>query len=124
MQVISALQRFYRYHGRPPRARDCLAVNRLPSAQSIRRHFDGLEAALVAAGIPSDKNARRRRISAVEAARICRAFYRRFGYWPDAKDRWRDPDLPSRLVMLRCFGSSRGGEIRSVAEAILTAAGV
>ncbi len=124
-QVISALQRFYRYHARPPRARECRAVNRLPSMQSIRRHFDGLEAALVAAGVPVAEPGRRRRsISPVEAALICRRFYRRFSYWPNASDRWRDPDLPSRSVMLRCFGSTRGGEIRSVAEAILAAAGV
>lgn len=41
-QVISALQRFHRYYGRPPRARECRIVNRLPSPATIRRHFPAL----------------------------------------------------------------------------------
>jgi hypothetical protein len=122
-QVISALQRFHRYHCRPPRASECRAVNRLPSTTSIRRHFDGLEAALIAAGIPlAEPGRRHRRVPTVEAAWICRSFYRRLGYWPDAGDRRRDPELPSRSVMLRCFGSTHGGEIRSIAESILAVA--
>ncbi|HEY2716768.1 MAG TPA: hypothetical protein VGI73_11175 [Solirubrobacterales bacterium] len=121
-QVISALQRFHRYYGRPPLSRECRRANRLPSIATIRRHFGGLEAALVAAGIlPTEQGRRRRPWPTVEAARICRWFYRRFGYWPSASDRRRHPYLPSRSVMLDRFGSTHGGEIRVVAEAILSA---
>lgn len=121
-QVISALQRFHRYYGRPPRARECRIVNRLPSIATIRRHFSGLEAAILAAGIlPAEHGRRRRPWQNVEAARTCRSFYRRFGYWPDASDRKRAPDLPSRSAMISTLGSVHGGEIRDVAEAILAA---
>jgi hypothetical protein len=35
------------------------------------------------------------------------------------------PDLlPGRSVMLSCFGSTHGGEIRGIAESILRAAGI
>jgi Homing endonuclease associated repeat len=119
-QVLSALQRFHRYHGRGPRAGECRVANRLPSMTTIRRHFGGLEKALIAAGIPlAEPGRRRHRITAVEAARVCRSFYWRHSYWPDASDKRRDPSLPGRSAMLRCFGSTRGGEIRDVAEAIL-----
>ncbi len=122
LQVISALQRFHRYHGRPPRARECRAVKRLPSTATISRHFGGLEKALLASGIRPDEQGRRRRPwPAVEVSRTCRSFYRRLGYWPNASDRARHPELPSRSVMLKCFGSTHGGEIRGVAEAILSA---
>ena len=122
LQVISALQRFHRYYGRPPRARECGVVNRLPSIATIRRHFRGLEAALLAAGIlPAEHGRRRHPWQTVEAARICRSFYRRFGYWPNASDRQRAPDLPCKSVWIRSFGSTHGGEIRDVAEAILAA---
>jgi hypothetical protein len=36
-QVISALRRFHRYYGRPPRVADCRVTNRLPSYGTIRR---------------------------------------------------------------------------------------
>lgn len=122
-QVISALQRFYRYFSRAPRARDCRTVNRLPSVATIRRHFGGLEAALLAAGIfPAEHGRRRRPWRNVEVARTCRSFYRRFGYWPNASDRQRAPELPCRSVWIKTFGSTYGGEIREVAEAILAAA--
>lgn len=123
-QSISALQRFHRYYGRPPRVRDCNAMDRLPSYSMIRHQFGGFEKALMAAGIvPAEFGRRRRRWSQIEAARACRSFYREKGYWPDAGDARRHSGvLPGRSVMLRCFGSTRGGEIREVAEAILKAA--
>jgi hypothetical protein len=96
-------------------------TNRLPSYGTIRRHFDRFDEALLAAGIvPSEIGRRRRHWPALEAARACRAFYVEAGYWPSAGDARRHPDvLPGRSVMLRCFGSTHGGEIRAVAEAIL-----
>jgi hypothetical protein len=123
-QVISGLQRFYRYYGRAPRARECCPLNRLPTYGVIRDHFGGLEAALLASGIVHQElGRRRRRWSPVEAARACRSFYRHNGYWPGASDAERNRDqLPSRSVMVRCFGSTHGGEIRGVAESILLAA--
>ena len=125
-EVISGLQRFYRYYGRPPLARECRSFNQLPRYEVIKDHFGGLEPALLAAGIvPRELGRRRRRWSAVEAARACRSFYRHNGYWPGASDAERHPDLlPGRSVMLRCFGSTHGGEIRGVAESILRAAEV
>jgi hypothetical protein len=122
-EVISGLQRFYRYYGRPPQARECGPINRLPTYGVIKAHFGGLEAALLAAGIVHrELGRRRRRWSTVEAARACRSFYRHNGYWPGASDAERHPDLlPGRSVMLRCFGSTHGGEIRGVAESILRA---
>jgi hypothetical protein len=75
----------------------------------------------LAAGIlPAEHGRRRRPWQNVEAARTCRSFYR-FGYWPDASDRKRAPDLPSRSAMISTLGSVHGGEIRDVAEAILAA---
>ncbi len=123
-QVISGLQRFYRYYGRPPRTRECRPLNRLPTYGVIRAHFGGLEAALLASGIVhKELGRRRRRWSAVEAARACRSFYRQNGYWPGASDAERNRDqLPGRSAMIRCFGSTHGGEIRGVAESILFAA--
>jgi len=125
-QVISGLQRFYNYYGRPPRARECRSSHRLPTYGIIRTHFGGLEAALLAAGIVHQElGRRRRRWTAIEAARACRSFYRQCGVWPGASDAQRHPDLlPGRSVMLRCFGSTHGGEIRGVAESILRAAGI
>lgn len=53
------------------------------------------------------------------------SFYRQNGVWPGASDAERHPDLLSgRSVMLRCFGSTHGGEIRGIAESILRAAGI
>jgi hypothetical protein len=123
-EVISGLQRFYRYYGRSPRARECRPLNRLPTYGVIRTHFGGLEAALLASGIVhKELGRRRRRWSPVDAARACRSFYRHNGYWPGASDAERNRDqLPSRSVMVRCFGSTHGGEIRGVAESILVAA--
>jgi hypothetical protein len=121
--VISALQRFHRYYGRPPRVVECRAMDRLPSYSTIRERFGGLDAALLAAGIvPTEHGRRRQRWPTIEAARVCRSFYREHGYWPNASDAQRCPGtLPSRSVMLRCFGSTHGGEIRDVAESILHA---
>jgi hypothetical protein len=123
-QVISALQRFHRYYGRPPLVVECRAMNRLPSYSTIRHDFDGFDAALLGAGIlPREHGRRRRRWRTIEAAYVCRSFYREHGYWPGASDARRHPGLlPSRSVMLKCFGSAHGGEIRGVAEAILSAA--
>jgi Homing endonuclease associated repeat len=123
-QVISGLQRFHRYYGRPPLVVECRAMNRLPSYSTIRQHFDGFDAALLAAGIlPREHGRRRRRWPTIEAAQACGSFYREHGYWPGASDARRHPGaLPGRSVMLRCFGSTHGGEIRGVAEAILAAA--
>jgi hypothetical protein len=125
-QVISGLQRFYNYYGRPPRARECRSINRLPTYGVIKAHFGGLEAALLAAGIVHQELGRRRhRWTAIEAARACRSYYRQNGVWPGASDAERHPDLlPGRSVMLRCFGSTHGGEIRDIAESILHAAGI
>jgi hypothetical protein len=123
IQVISGLQRFYRYYGRAPVARECRADNRLPSLTAIRHHFAGLEAALVAAGIiPAEHGRRRRPWRAVEAAQICESFRWRHGYWPNASDKSRHPELPSRSAMLRYLGSTNGGEIRERVEAILSGA--
>jgi hypothetical protein len=124
-QVTSALQRFHRYYGRPPLVVECRAMNQLPSYSTIRQHFDGFDAALLAAGILPREHGRRRRrrLQTIEAAYACRSFYREHGYWPGASDARRHPGfLPSRSVMLKCFGSTHGGEIRGVAEAILAAA--
>jgi hypothetical protein len=119
--IVSSLQRFRRWHGRPPTARECRARHRLPSYQTIRDEFGGLGAALLAAGIvPSDLGRRHQRWTPLEAARACHSFYRQNGYWPGATEATHHPDLlPGRSVMLRCFGSTHGGEIRAVAEAIL-----
>jgi len=120
-QVIAAFQRFRDYHGRPPRAYDCGAANRLPCYSTIRRYFGNLEKAVLAAGmVPTGFGRRRRRWSPVEAALACRSFRRRHGDWPNWSDLQRYPGiLPSSSVMIRCFGSTRPGEVRQVAEAIL-----
>jgi len=121
IQVIAAFQRFRDYHGRPPRVSDCRAANRLPCHSTIRRHFDSFEDAVLAAGmIPVDFGRRRRRWSPVEAALACRSFRRKHGDWPNWSDLQRYAGvLPSSSVMIRCFGSTRPGEVRRVAEAIL-----
>jgi len=120
-QVIAAFQQFRDYHGRPPRASDCRAINRLPSSSTIRRHFDSFDDAVQASGmVPPNLGRRRKRWSLVEAALACRSFQRRHGDWPNWSDLRRYPDLlPSSSVMIRCFGSTRPGEVRRVAEAVL-----
>lgn len=120
-QVVGAFQRFRDYHGRPPRVSDCKAANRLPCYASIRRHFGSFDEALIAAGmVPTGPGRRRRRWSSVEAARVCRSFRHRHGYWPSCGDLQRDSeDLPSPSTMIRCFGSTRPAQVQIVAEAIL-----
>jgi hypothetical protein len=122
--AIAALQSFRRYHGRPPRARELRAQNRLPSYEIVRRLFGGLGAALLAAGIqPVETGRRRRAWTQLEAALACRAFYRRTGDWPSAGDADRNPGLlPGRTTMERFFGTTRGGAIREIAEGIITEA--
>lgn len=120
-QIIGAIQRFRDYHGHPPRASDCRALNRLPSSATINRHFGDFASAILAAGMVPDTLGRRKKSwSAIEAARACRAFRKRHGYWPNWADARRNPgDLPGRGAMMRFFGSTQPSEVQLGAEAIL-----
>lgn len=120
-QAIAAFQRFRDHHGRPPVVADCQRLHLLPSPSVVRRLFGGHERAVLAAGMtPRSLGQRRRRWTAVEAARACRSFRRRNGRWPDSGDLGRDPgDLPSAGVMVRIFGSTRAAVVQARAEAIL-----
>jgi hypothetical protein len=62
----------------------------------------------------------RRTRTAKETARLCEAFCRRHGRWPDAHDlRWNTGELPSRSTMVRLIGSTNPGVVQQVVEAIL-----
>ena len=120
-QIIGALQRFGDHRERPPTARECRRVHGLPSHSTLRKFFGGLPEALRAAGmLPRTRSRRRKRWTAVEAARSCYSFRLRHGHWPEWIDLQMNPDaLPSRSVMIRFFGSTRSGEVQERAEAIL-----
>lgn len=120
-QVIGALQRFCDHHHRPPRARECRALNQLPSNKVISRLFGNFHRALLAAGmVPTTASGRFKPWSAYEAARECLSFKRRNGRWPDGSDAdRRSSGLPNRAAMIRFFGGTRCGEVQQKAEAIL-----
>lgn len=119
--MIGALQRFRDRTGESPKARDCRALQSLPSTATLRKEFGAFSAALRAAGmVPPSLGLRRRRWTAVEAANVCYSFRLRNGRWPDAIDvEGRSEGLPGRSVMIRVFGSTRPGEVGEKAEAIL-----
>jgi DNA-directed RNA polymerase specialized sigma24 family protein len=120
-QVIGAIQRFRDYYGRPPRVKECKAAHGLPSPATIYRHFDTFVDAIVAAGmVPNLLGQRRKPWTPVEAAKACRSFRWRNGYWPGWAEIKRNPgELPSTTVMIRYFGSTRSAEVQLGAEAIL-----
>jgi DNA-directed RNA polymerase specialized sigma24 family protein len=120
-QMIGALQRFHDHHGRPPRARECRAVQGLPSVATFRKEFGSFSAAVRSAGmLPPTSGLRRKRWTAAEAARACSSFRWRNGRWPEASDAQRNPGvLPGRSVMIRFFGGTRPAEVQRGAESIL-----
>jgi DNA-directed RNA polymerase specialized sigma24 family protein len=123
-QIIGALQRFRDYYGRPPKAKECNSFQMLPSSPTVRRRFGDFANAVLAAGmVPDTFGQRRKRWSAIEAARACLAFRRRHGRWPDWADLKRNlGDLPGREVMIRFFGGTRPAEVQQGTEAILAGA--
>lgn len=125
-QVIGAFQRFADYRGRPPKARECKRINGLPSRGVVCRLFGSFSSALREAGMFSTTAGRRaQKWSAVQAAIVCRGFYRRHGYWPGSSDIGRYPGaLPSTSVMKRFFGSTRPANVQSKAQAILRSHGL
>jgi hypothetical protein len=120
-QIIGALQRFHNDFGRPPKTRECKALHGLPSPATVRKRFGSFAKALQAAGMtPPTLGLRRKRWSAVEAARACLSFRKRNGRWPDEIDLLRNRGvLPSRSVMIRFFGSTRPAEVQQGVESIL-----
>jgi DNA-directed RNA polymerase specialized sigma24 family protein len=120
-QIIGAFQRFRDYYGRPPKAKECKSVDGLPSCATIYRCFGNFADAVLAAGmIPDTLGQRRKPWRAIEAARACRAFRRRNGYWPGWAEINRNPgELPGARVMVRFFGGTRAAEVQLGAEAIL-----
>jgi hypothetical protein len=125
-QILGAFQRFRDYHGWPPKAKDCRAINGLPSVATICRHFESFADAILAAGMMPDtprRRRRRRRWGPVEAARACLSFRWRHGYWPGAAEAKRSlGDLPGEKVMNRFFGGTNSGHVQIGAEAILAEA--
>jgi DNA-directed RNA polymerase specialized sigma24 family protein len=121
-QIVGALQRFGEYYGHPPKAVECRSVHQLPSHATICRHFGSLANALLAAGmVPETIGRRRRRWSAIEAARACLFFRRRNGRWPDWSDVRRSRgELPGTAVMNRFFGGTRSAQVQIGAESILS----
>jgi Homing endonuclease associated repeat len=120
-QIVGSLQRFRDYYGRPPRAKECKSVDGLPSCTTIYRHFGNFANAVLAAGmVPDTLGQRRKRWSALEAARSCRSFKRRNGYWPGWSEAKRNPGhLPGAKAMVRFFGGTRPAEVQVGSEAIL-----
>jgi hypothetical protein len=120
-QSIGALQRFGDHHERPPTARECRRIHGLPSHSTLRKLFGGLPEALRAAGmLPRTRARRRRRWTAVEAARACYSFRLRHGHWPEWIDLQMNPgSLPGRSTMIKFFGNTRSGQVQEQAEAIL-----
>jgi hypothetical protein len=120
-QIIGALQRFRDHYGRPPRSAECKALNGLPSPNGIYRRFGSLANAILAAGmIPETSPKSRERWIPIEAAKVCRSFRRRNGYWPSWADvKSRPGELPSTTAMIRCFGGTQSIDVQLGAEAIL-----
>ncbi|MBK5233188.1 MAG: hypothetical protein JJE13_09440 [Thermoleophilia bacterium] len=124
-QIIGAIQRFRDDFGRPPKSDECRALNRLPSISTVYRYFDRFADAILAAGMVSETSTGQRRSwSPLEAAKACRAFRERNGFWPSWADVKRRPGaLPSTSVMIRCFGGTRSIDVQLGTDAILFDAG-
>ncbi len=120
VEIIGAIIRFRDHHGRPPAAGEFKPLNGLPSYSSLRRHFNGVADAILAAGMTPLSPPRRRPYTRLEAARICEAFRMREGRWPDGADA-RNPanGVPPTSTMMRIFGNTRSGEIQRVSESII-----
>jgi DNA-directed RNA polymerase specialized sigma24 family protein len=120
-QMISAVQRFRDYYGRPPKLRDCKPENRLPSPRAIYRVFKSFDQLILAAGMTPERiGVRRVRWSAIEAAETCKSFKHRHGYWPSWSDIKRYPgELPNTGTMVRFFGGTRSIDVQNGVEAIL-----
>ena len=120
-QIVGAFQRFRDYYGRPPRTADCKAINGLPSLGAIYRHFASFADAVLAAGmVPENPGRQWREWQPLEAALVCRSFYRRHGHWPGSADIKRWPGvLPCAGAMVRYFGSTNPAEVQRKAEAII-----
>jgi hypothetical protein len=120
-QMIEALHRFRDHHGRRPKARECVAANRLPTTAQIRREFASFRRLLLAAGMAEDCYRHHEgRWEAREVALACLSFKDRHGWWPSSGDIRRFPgELPSSSTMTRFFGSTRSCYVQRGAEAIL-----
>lgn len=117
-QMLGSLQRFADREHRPPRARDCRALEGLPSLATLRGSFGSFPSALRAAGLIPRR--RRKRWTPAEAADACLAFRRRNGRWPDETDLLRNRGyLPSRAVMIRFFGGTNPAEVQQGVESVL-----
>lgn len=117
VQILGALQRYARHHGKPPREVDCRPLHQLPRPAEIKACFGTFGAAMKEAGMPGHSWAR---VPDLRAAQQCKSFYSRHNRWPDTSDfRHGRGQLPSPGVAKRIFGSTRSGVVREVAEAIL-----
>ncbi|HEX6780544.1 MAG TPA: hypothetical protein VF125_00790 [Solirubrobacterales bacterium] len=116
-QILGALQRYARHHGKRPREADCCPLHQLPRPAAIRLEFGSFGAAMREAGMPGHTWAK---VPDLQAARQCESFRKRHGRWPHTSDfRRGDEDLPSPRVAKRIFGSTRSGVVGEAVEAIL-----
>jgi len=126
VQMIGAAQRFY--YGpaeRVPKWSDCkrapdAASNGLPTFEQVAREFGSFPAWLKAAGLEPTIDPRPV-FGRVEAAKLCAAFHRRKGRWPNSLYFRYSADfgLPPERVAAKFFGGASPAKVQRGVEAIL-----
>lgn len=127
LQMIGAAQRHRDHFGRPPTAEECsrTAIREplgLPPGSSIDREFGSFSAFLLEAGMVPRTLGTSKAWKAIPAAKACRSFKNRNGYWPGRSEIERSANgLPGKAACERFFGGCTSAEIQIGSEVILAA---